>query len=195
MVQYACLPSGCLVGALGRPALWHLARFFSSRSRAETRPCPTNPPSRTSKRSHPEPQAPRSQAGAHMGRSRGRSGMRRQRAANDEGPNGVRAEQGAPMRPDPPGDSLRREVRARLSTNQLFAATGISSIRRGTGRPCIVCEHSIASPTLEREVEGPGVFGLAHPDCYTLWREESAAVRRPPPRRWSTSGSASPRAW
>ncbi len=90
-------------------------------------------------------------------------------------------------------EELRALVRTQLSTRALFPATGISSIRRGTGRPCHVCNQPIDSPTLEREVEGPGVVALAHPDCYTLWREESAAQRQPPPRRWSTMGS--PRAW
>ena len=90
-------------------------------------------------------------------------------------------------------EELRSLVRAQLSTHALFLATGISSIRRGTGRPCHVCNQPIDSPTLERKVEGPGVFGLAHPDCYTLWREESAALRQPPPRRRSTTGP--PRAW
>ncbi|SRR6266700_2718497 len=85
------------------------------------------------------------------------------------------------MIPGPPDEALRRQIRVRLSKHELFAAMGISSIRRGTGRPCIVCEHSIDSPTLEREVEGTGVFGLAHLDCYTFWREESAALRQPPP--------------
>jgi hypothetical protein len=95
--------------------------------------------------------------------------------------------------PDLPNGELRQDVRSRLSKRELFAAAGISSIRRGTGRPCIVCERSIDSPTLEREVEGPGVLALAHPDCYALWREESAALRQPPPRRWSTTDA--PRAW
>jgi hypothetical protein len=75
-------------------------------------------------------------------------------------------------------DSLRRQqIRARLVKRTLFAAMGISSVRRGTGRPCTVCEHPIESPTLEREVEGPGVVAVAHPDCYKLWREESVARR------------------
>jgi hypothetical protein len=30
---------------------------------------------------------------------------------------------------------------------------------------------------MEREVEGPGIFGLAHEGtCYQMWREESAQV-------------------
>jgi len=76
-------------------------------------------------------------------------------------------------------DELRRGVRARLSQRTLFSATGMSSIRRGTGRPCDVCGHSIDSPTLEREVEGAGELGLAHPLCYTMWRAESALLKRP----------------
>ena len=77
-------------------------------------------------------------------------------------------------------DTLRWQVRARLAKRELFAATGISSVRRGTGRPCIVCDRSIDSPTLEREVEGPGVVAIAHPDCSKLWREESALFRHRP---------------
>jgi hypothetical protein len=75
-------------------------------------------------------------------------------------------------------DPLRGQVRTRLAKRELFAATGISSVRRGTGRPCIVCERSIDSPTLEREVDGLGVVGLAHPACYVIWREESMARQR-----------------
>jgi hypothetical protein len=86
---------------------------------------------------------------------------------------------GSPMIPEPSNSEMRQHVRTRLSKRQLFAATGISSIRRGTGRPCIVCVRSIESPTLEREVKGPGVLGLAHPGCYKIWREESALLRNP----------------
>jgi hypothetical protein len=78
-----------------------------------------------------------------------------------------------------PDDDLRRGVRARLSEGKLFSATGMSSIRRGTGRPCSVCGRSIDSPTLEREVEGSGVLGLAHSLCHTMWRAESALLKRP----------------
>jgi hypothetical protein len=82
------------------------------------------------------------------------------------------------MIPELPDDALRLHVRARLSKRDLFPATGIASVRRGTGRPCIVCNLPIDSPTLEREVDGPGVVGLAHPACYTIWREESMARQR-----------------
>ena len=88
-----------------------------------------------------------------------------------------------------PADDLRREVRARLSERTLFAATGMSSIRRGTGRPCDVCGRSINSPTLEREVEGSGALGLAHPLCYTMWRAESALLKRPTRSRESSRSS------
>jgi len=77
--------------------------------------------------------------------------------------------------PDLPEEPLRRPVRAQLAANQLFSADGVSSVRRGTGRLCTVCRRPIDSPTLEREVEGPGVVGRAHPACYVIWREESAA--------------------
>jgi hypothetical protein len=75
---------------------------------------------------------------------------------------------------------LRRLLRARLSKRELFTAAGISTVRLGTGRPCNVCGIPIDGATMERQVEGPGVFGLAHPDCYLLWREESALLGDPP---------------
>ena len=53
-------------------------------------------------------------------------------------------------------EEIRTLIRTQLSTRALFPATGMASIRRGTGRPCHVCDHPIDSPTLEREVEGPG---------------------------------------
>ena len=84
------------------------------------------------------------------------------------------------MIPEPRDRDLRRDVRLRLARRQLFAAMGISSVRRGTGRPCIVCDAAIESPTLEREVEGPGVLGVAHPECYKIWREESALLKHRP---------------
>jgi len=93
----------------------------------------------------------------------------------------------------PERDELRTLVRTQLSTRALFPATGISSIHRGTGRPCRVCDHPIDSPTLAREVEGSGVVVVAHPACYAIWREESAALRQPSPRRWGSMGL--PRAW
>ena len=77
-----------------------------------------------------------------------------------------------------PDDALRRQVRKQLAARELFPATGISSVRRGTGRPCQVCKLPIDAPTLEREVEGPDVGAFAHPACYTIWREESIARTR-----------------
>jgi hypothetical protein len=81
---------------------------------------------------------------------------------------------------EPCDGALRKRLRARLVGRELFATSGISTVRLGTGRPCSVCERPIDSATMERQVEGPGVFGLAHPDCYILWREESALLGEPP---------------
>jgi hypothetical protein len=80
--------------------------------------------------------------------------------------------------PDLPDEPLRRQVRAQLAARHLFPADGVSSVHRGTGRRCTVCGRPIDSPTLEREVEGPGVVGRAHPACYVIWREESMARQR-----------------
>jgi hypothetical protein len=84
------------------------------------------------------------------------------------------------MIPDLPEEPLRRQVRAQLAAHHLFPTDGVSSVRRGTGRLCTVYRvpPSVDSPTLEREVEGPGVVGRAHPDCYVIWREESMARQR-----------------
>jgi hypothetical protein len=84
------------------------------------------------------------------------------------------------MSPGPPDGELRKGLRARLAKRELFVTTGISTVRLGTGRPCNVCEQPIDAATMERQVEGPGVFALAHPDCYILWREESALLGVPP---------------
>ena len=80
--------------------------------------------------------------------------------------------------PDLPDEPLRRQIRAQLASRHLFPADGVSSVHRGTCRRCTVCGRPIDSPTLEREVEGPGVVGRAHPACYVIWREESMARQR-----------------
>jgi hypothetical protein len=73
---------------------------------------------------------------------------------------------------------FRQGVRKRLADGRLFLASGVSTLRRGTGRPCIVCGKAITD-TQEHEVEGDGVAptALADPDCYRVWREESRRVR------------------
>jgi hypothetical protein len=73
------------------------------------------------------------------------------------------------------GDApLRRSIRERLADGRLPSASGVSTSRRGTGRPCNVCGKPITPDVPEREVEGPGdTYALAHEDCYNLWREES----------------------
>ena len=71
-------------------------------------------------------------------------------------------------------DTLRQGVRERLADGRLFLAGSMSVARRGTDRPCLVCGKAITRDTVEREVEGPGeTHGLAHEDCYRIWREES----------------------
>jgi hypothetical protein len=76
---------------------------------------------------------------------------------------------------------FRQQVRERLADGRLFLAHGVSTLRRGSGRPCIVCGKTITD-TQEHEVEGPrDTVALAHPDCYRVWREESRPMQ--PPQR------------
>ena len=77
-------------------------------------------------------------------------------------------------------EEFRQGVRKRLAEGRLFLASGVSTLRRGTGRPCIVCGKAITD-TQEHEVEGEGVtpVALAHPDCYRVWREESRRMKMP----------------
>jgi hypothetical protein len=79
-------------------------------------------------------------------------------------------------------EEFRQQVRQRLADGRLFPASGVSTLRRGTGRPCIVCGKAITD-TQEHEVEGERVapVALAHPDCYRVWREESRRMQ--PPQR------------
>lgn len=79
----------------------------------------------------------------------------------------------------PPDDSLRRQIRARLSEARLPAVDGVSSSSRGTGRPCIVCRRPIEPTEVERQLGGVGIVLIAHEACYTLWREESVPFLTP----------------
>ena len=89
---------------------------------------------------------------------------------------------------------LGRKVCAQLAARQLAPADGVSSVRRGTGRPCTVCGHPIDSPTLEREVEGPGV--VARASC--VLRDLARGVDGTPAQDWlrssPTPSHARPRA-
>lgn len=76
---------------------------------------------------------------------------------------------------DVAADELRQQVRARLLASRLPSVDGMSSSRRGTGRPCVVCRRAIESTQVERQVQSTGVFLYAHEDCYKVWREESVA--------------------
>lgn len=79
----------------------------------------------------------------------------------------------------PPGDELRRQIRARLSEARLPAVDGVSSSSRGTGRPCIVCRQAIEPTEVERQLDGVGIVLIAHEACYMLWREESQLFLTP----------------
>lgn len=77
-------------------------------------------------------------------------------------------------------EALRQDVRERLGDGRLFPASSLSVARRGTGRPCDVCGRAITRDTVEREVEGPGdARGVAHEDCYKIWRDESRRLGVP----------------
>ena len=89
---------------------------------------------------------------------------------------------------------LRRKVRAQLAARQLFPADGVSSVGRGTGRPCTVGGHPIDSPTLEREVEGPGVVACAHPALRDLARGVDGTPAQDWLRSSPTPSRARPRA-
>jgi ribosomal protein L24E len=78
-------------------------------------------------------------------------------------------------------EPLRQSIRERLADGRLPIASGVSTVRQGTGRPCNVCGKAITPGTPEHEVEGRGdTYALAHPDCYKLWREESRKRSQPP---------------
>jgi hypothetical protein len=74
---------------------------------------------------------------------------------------------------------LRRHIRARLSASRLPLAESVSTSRRGTGLPCIVCCRAIEQTHVEREVHSARASLYAHEECYKLWREESLARRTP----------------
>lgn len=74
----------------------------------------------------------------------------------------------------PSDDDLRRRLRARLTDGSLFGTVGVSIVRQATGRPCHLCGRKIDPPDMERQVDGPGIYALAHEPCYNLWREESS---------------------
>ena len=81
--------------------------------------------------------------------------------------------------PDAMENELRRQIRARLSASRLPPADSISTSRRGTGVPCIVCFRPIDSTHVEREVHSARASLYAHEECYKVWREESLARRMP----------------
>jgi hypothetical protein len=92
---------------------------------------------------------------------------------------------------DPNG--VRNHLRVRLADGRLFATLGVSTLRQGTGRPCSVCRRGIDPPAIEREVEGPSIFGLVHEGvCHQMWREESGATSRIMPEGAASRGRLIP---
>jgi hypothetical protein len=77
-----------------------------------------------------------------------------------------------------PDGELRRQVRDRLSSGELFPTGGKVLARRGTGKPCIVCGKPISSSEIEHEIAGPKTV-WAHWDCYSIWRQESDGMAQP----------------
>jgi hypothetical protein len=75
-------------------------------------------------------------------------------------------------------NDLRCQIRARLLASRLPLAESVSTSRRGTGLPCIVCFRAIEPTHVEREVHSASASLYAHEECYKVWREESVARRR-----------------
>ncbi|HZP39690.1 MAG TPA: hypothetical protein VFE48_24715 [Methylomirabilota bacterium] len=76
---------------------------------------------------------------------------------------------------------MRKRVRERLSEGRLAVATGLSVVRRGTGRLCSVCDHPIGRNENEHEVRNGGgdTDAVAHAGCHRIWREESRKLVPP----------------
>jgi len=76
--------------------------------------------------------------------------------------------------------AVRQRVRAALAAGLLPLARLTSTVRRGTGRPCLVCGRGIEATEVEQEVQlddqqrTRAVF--VHEPCYRLWRVETTAI-------------------
>jgi hypothetical protein len=86
------------------------------------------------------------------------------------------------VRPEPEPMTLRRKVREALASKSLPPANLGSSARRGSGRPCFVCDQPIGPHDVERNVR-IGRRGdrtvVVHEACYLLWRVETIFCMRP----------------
>ena len=86
------------------------------------------------------------------------------------------------VRPEPEPMTLRRKVREALASKSLPPANLGSSARRGSGRPCFICDQPIEPHDVERNVR-IGRRGdrtvVVHEACYLLWRVETIFRMRP----------------
>lgn len=77
--------------------------------------------------------------------------------------------------------ALRRKIREALEAGLLPLGRIGSVARRGTGRPCFICQDVIVADDLEREVQ-IGQQGtravMVHEPCYLIWRVETMAIHR-----------------
>ncbi len=78
-------------------------------------------------------------------------------------------------------EPVRKQLQERLAAGRLALATGLSVVRRGTGRLCSVCDHPIGRNENEHEVRSGGgdTYGVAHAGCHRIWREESRKLTPP----------------
>ena len=91
-----------------------------------------------------------------------------------------------------PAEELRRYLRVRLADGRLFAARGMDTVRKGTGRPCNICERAISATTMEHQVLGPGIIGFAHEECYTIWARSPLTSKVQSPKGQPQEGGSSP---
>ena len=89
------------------------------------------------------------------------------------------------MRPGHGGDSppratdakhVRTQVRQWLLAGSLPPANGAVWAGRGSGLACAVCRMAIALTDVEYEVVARNEHWLAHLDCYSVWKKESAKL-------------------
>ena len=76
--------------------------------------------------------------------------------------------------------TLRQKIRTRLASGSLFPVDGKVVAGKATGKLCTLCAMPISKGEIEHEVVGPTTV-WAHWDCYSIWRQESEALKPPEP--------------
>jgi len=76
--------------------------------------------------------------------------------------------------------TLRQKIRTRLASGALFPVDGKVVAGKATGKLCTLCAMPISKGEIEHEVVGPTTV-WAHWDCYSIWRQESEALKPPEP--------------